>query len=762
MIDLRAIKYFNTTLILSILFRLATFTFAQQGDGGNPKVLKGHLSIKSSDLVTFMEPNIERLREEDNLNEQQKIGPWRFGFNHITNLNADSSGKWIILPNGDQIWFLGIKCKNALSVNLSFAETFLPIGNELYVYNPKKDFILGKFTQNHIYEGQLGTELIPGDEVIVEYYVPKGNSKGSVKIATVTHGYRTPVEFLQKSFGNSGFCNRNVNCPEGVSWANERNGVVMLVSGSNGFCTGALINNVLNDGKPYVLTADHCYSNPANWVFRFNWQSDDCDNPPTPPTFQSLSGSVLRARGTASDFCLVEITGGLVDGSIPTSFSPYFCGWDNSGATPQSAVGIHHPTGDIKKISIENNQLISTSFGTDPANSHWGVTSWESGVTEGGSSGSPLFDQNHHIIGQLHGGASACGTPIMNDEYGKFSFSWNPSGSSSSGQLKYWLDPKNSGAQFIDGFDPSGSTPVQIDAGITNPKGVNGRLCSTVVKPSVTITNSGSETLTYAEIQYSFDGGATQTYIWTGTLPQWQSSIVSLPVTNLDEGNHTFVASIKNPNESGDQNNNNDKTSTNFSVIVNGAKARLDVQMDCYGSEISWELLDVNNKAIYFSPGYPDNSPGLVQEQWCLNSGCYSFFIKDSYGDGLSGDPSCSPEGSLRISQGSDSLTGIPQEDANFGSQKPLSFCINQGSIDEQETFSFSLFPNPADEKITITFNKLQSIQLEIISVLGQVLVVEKVNSVDVVLDTSTFSSGTYFVRVKSNDRFYLQKLVIN
>jgi hypothetical protein len=184
--------------------------------------------------------------------------------------------------------------------------------------------------------------------------------------------------------------------------------------------------------------------------------------------------------------------------------------------------------------------------------------------------------------------------------------------------------------------------------------------------------------------------------------------------------------------------------------------------MDCYGSEISWELLDVNNKAIYFSPGYPDNSPGLVQEQWCLNSGCYSFFIKDSYGDGLSGDPSCSPEGSLRISQGSDSLAGIPQEDANFGSQKSLSFCINQGSIDEQETFSFSLFPNPADEKIAITFNKLQSIQLEIISVLGQVLVVEKVNSVDVVLDTSTFSSGTYFVRVKSNDRFYLQKLVIN
>jgi hypothetical protein len=82
---------------------------------------------------------------------------------------------------------------------------------------------------------------------------------------------------------------------------------------------------------------------------------------------------------------------------------------DNTGATPQSAVGIHHPSGDIKKISFENQPLISTTFGSCPPNSHWGVTDWDLGVTEGGSSGSPLYDQNHLIIGQLHGGASACG-----------------------------------------------------------------------------------------------------------------------------------------------------------------------------------------------------------------------------------------------------------------------------------------------------------------------------------------------------------------
>src|SRR5690554_8156608 len=101
----------------------------------------------------------------------------------------------------------------------------------------------------------------------------------------------------------------NVNCPDGAAYMNQRNSVVMLVSGSNGFCTGALINNTQFDGTPYVLTANHCGSNVTNWIFRFNWQSDNCNNPPSSPSFESLSGAVQRASRQPSDFSLLEITG---------------------------------------------------------------------------------------------------------------------------------------------------------------------------------------------------------------------------------------------------------------------------------------------------------------------------------------------------------------------------------------------------------------------------------------------------------------------
>ncbi|HLU87678.1 MAG TPA: hypothetical protein VKZ44_07965, partial [Taishania sp.] len=298
-----------------------------QGYGGDPRSSKISFP-KDLPSFNFAQPDIAQLRMEDSITEITKVGPWRFGFNNEVSINLENAGKWYNLPNGGKVWMVRLHCNEALTINLTFENLTIPEGNELYVYNEDKSFILGKFTANHVYEGQLGTELIPGSTAIVEYYVsPKNQGNiGSLTIDKVTHGYRTSSEFANKAFGGSGSCNMNVNCPDGDDWADEKRSVVMLVSGSNGFCTGALVNNTAYDGKPYILTANHCYSsysNPATWVFRFHWESPTCTNPVSSPTnFQSLSGAILRARRTPSDFCLVEITGGLSNGTIPESMNP--------------------------------------------------------------------------------------------------------------------------------------------------------------------------------------------------------------------------------------------------------------------------------------------------------------------------------------------------------------------------------------------------------------------------------------------------------
>ncbi|MEY3681889.1 MAG: hypothetical protein RLZZ289_412, partial [Bacteroidota bacterium] len=258
--------------------------FAQiQGNGGLPLSIKQTIDQKTIQEWTFAKPNIAALQAEDALVDDQGIAPWRFGFNNHTNLNTTNAGTWYDLPNGAKLWLLKLKCQGALTINLTFENTNIPAGNQLFAYNPSKDFILGAFTQEHIYDGQLGTELIPGEVAILEYYVAPNNEIGNIGLSIVTHGYRTANEFVEKAFGSSGSCNMNVNCNDGLPWTQQRNSAVMLVSGSSGFCSGALINNTLNDGKPYVLTANHCYSNPANWIFRFNWQASGCTNPASSP-----------------------------------------------------------------------------------------------------------------------------------------------------------------------------------------------------------------------------------------------------------------------------------------------------------------------------------------------------------------------------------------------------------------------------------------------------------------------------------------------
>ena len=733
---------------------------AQQGNGGNSHYFPKE-GWKTIPQISYPTPDVDALRQEDLILDEQGEQPWRFGFNHPTLINSTSNGTWIQAKNGDLIWLVRIKCPEALTINLAFNQTEIPDGNELYVYNPDKTFILGKFTQNHLYEGQLGTELVPGEEVIVEYYVPANHQKGNVQINKVTHGYRTAREFQEKAFGSSGACNVNVNCPQGAPWAQERNGVVMLVSGSNGFCSGSLVNNTLNNGKPYVLTANHCYSNPASWIFRFQWQGAGCNNPASSPSFQWLSGAVLRSRNAPSDFCLVEITGGLQGGTVPTAFTPYFNGWDNSGNIPTSAVGIHHPAGDIKKISFENNPLVSTSFGGSPANSHWGVTGWDEGVTEGGSSGSPLFDQNHRIIGQLHGGASACGAPVLSDEYGKISYSWTPANSDSTNQLKYWLDPNQSNATFVNGYDPSGGVPVQVDPFVGAVGGVSGTFCGAIVSPTVSISNGGAVTLTSLTINYGYDGANNLTYNWSGSLAQWQSATITLPPASLGGGNHSFSASVSNPNTGVDENNLNNTQSSNFVVVINGQTVVMDLTLDCYGSETSWELQNASGTVLYTGNGYQDNTSGLNSVNWCLDYGCYSYIINDSYGDGLYGLPFCQNSGSVEITYLGDSLTGISTDSSDFGDQAVLPFCVDQISLDELNMVALNVFPNPA-QNILFLSAQAHLTSYSILDLSGKTVLTQALeNTLQTPVNIAFLSKGMYTVLVTVNNELTLVRKFI-
>ena len=427
--------------------------------------------------------NYNKLIREDENDKLNSI-PVRFGFLHEVNYTFENSGVWSDLPNGDRIWRLKIDAPEAQTINLNYSKYDLPVGGKLYIYNDSRKDFIGPFTNlNEKENGEFATGFTKGEACTIEYHEPASQRGNAVlEISGVVHGYRSirnEVNEILKVFQDSGPCNNDVNCAIGNAWTDQIKSVGLIMTAGNfRFCTGALINNTGDDCRSYFLSANHCFANDSagdvlNDIFIFNYNSPTpaCPGIPTTdgPTNETVQGGTIIAKAVDSDFCLIELTNNPLD-----FYDVYYSGWDRTNTASLGGVGIHHPSGDVKKISIENNQLTSGSFNNTTSNTHWEVPNWDEGTTEGGSSGSPLYDlTNQRIVGQLHGGGAACAGNSNNgqsDVYGKIFHSWDQNGGANTVQLAPWLDPVGTGTMTMDGNDCS--TPIAPTA-LFNPANGN-------------------------------------------------------------------------------------------------------------------------------------------------------------------------------------------------------------------------------------------------------------------------------------------------
>ena len=396
--------------------------------------LEQSVEIETQILPAF---DIQKFIEEDEMertSSQQK--PYRFANPISVDFNMNTHGTWNINDDGSSIWQFSIESPGAHSLNLIYDRFNIPEGAEFFVYSEDREMVLGAFTNyNHKPHGGFSTAPVVGDVIILEYNEPASPEfSGEISIDIVAHDYRDVFFNEERGYGDSGSCNNNVNCAVGDDWRDEIRSVAMiLTSGGSRLCTGSLVNNTSQDLAPYFLTANHCLGGNNSWIFMFNYESPSCNNQ-NGPTNMTVSGSSLLANSSTSDFALL-----LLNETPPESYNVHYAGWDISGSTPSIPVGIHHPSGDIKKISFDYNNASNSG-------NYWDVNNWEDGTTEPGSSGSPLFDGvTQRIIGQLYGGTASC-TSITYDTYGKTSTSWNLG-------MSNYLDPNNTGASFINGID---------------------------------------------------------------------------------------------------------------------------------------------------------------------------------------------------------------------------------------------------------------------------------------------------------------------
>lgn len=378
------------------------------------------------------------------------------------------SGVWRTLPNGDGLWRMRIVSAGALATELFFRNVDLPAGATIHVYQPGQQEPAYALTAADIsVSGHLSGPMVYGDASIVEYHEPMAvRGQGRFTITRLAHAYRGIGQI------KSDPCEVDVNCSEGLGWEDQRDAVVRIrVVGpeGNGWCTGTLMNNTAQDCRPYILTALHCGEGSTtadfeDYLFRFNYQRSGCATGTSPsPTPNTVTGCVRRADSndgggnSGSDFLLVEMN------NEPTpAMNAYYAGWDATTTASQGGRGIHHPDSDVKKISTYDSQVYSAGWGI--SNTHWRVqwvaTANGHGVTEPGSSGSPLFNNAKRLVGTLTGGFSCCTTNgcgpstglAQPDYYGKMSYHWSSNPNSATEKLREWLAP-NSTATTLDGSE---------------------------------------------------------------------------------------------------------------------------------------------------------------------------------------------------------------------------------------------------------------------------------------------------------------------
>ena len=391
------------------------------------------------DSVRVIAKDLEYRRAQDAAQEASgQPGPARFATPVETELDLWNAGTWQTFDNDSRSWRLRIESPGALSLNLTLGAFDLAEGAGLWIYSPDRHQVQGPYERHHGNElGELFTSIILGPEIVVELNEPADVvGKSRLQISRVNHGYRQFGEVEKR-----GACNVDVLCPEGAPYADQIRSVAVYTV--NGFftCTGSLVNNVLQDGRPFFLTANHCSSTFPNMVIYWNFQMPTCGATSGASLSDSQSGATLLFSDFGSDAALLEL-----DEVPPMAYNVYYAGWDATGDVPQSTVIIHHPSTDEKSISFDHhppNPIDLFDIGEETV---WQILDWDLGTTEPGSSGGPLFDQTSKLIkGTSFGGLAACGNDLE-DWFGRVSSQFDAG-------MRAFLDPESTMAASLQGMD---------------------------------------------------------------------------------------------------------------------------------------------------------------------------------------------------------------------------------------------------------------------------------------------------------------------
>ena len=409
------------------------------------------------------------------------------------------------------------------------------------------------------------TPVTDGDTQTVELFAPRGTDRAALALRVVgaSHLFTTIASRFEKrtqEIGDAGSCNVDIKCSSLQSsqpFLDARNAVAQMVFTEGGFvglCTGTMLNDTDPSTQiPYFYSANHCFENEnlpfktaaqmqavANtlntlWFF----EAVSCGSLTVPPFVQLANGAAFLYNNPGADVLFLRLNDAAPAGS-------FFAGWDsNAISVGASIVVIHHPSGDLKKVSQGTVRDFSSPPVLGGATAPFSEVVYNSGTTEAGSSGSGIFtfDGSQYVLrGGLWGGSALCSNPTGTDNFSRFDQVYgalapylSPANAPAFNYSDMWFNPSESGwgidviqhpshvifaVWFTYDTDGNRTWYVLPSGSWSSPNTYSGTLYQTSGPPanagtfnaaSVRVTAVGTGTLTFSDAN-----NGTWTYIVNG------------------------------------------------------------------------------------------------------------------------------------------------------------------------------------------------------------------------------------------------------
>ena len=364
---------------------------------------------------------IELLLEDES---EEKPAPARFGIQRRVELSL-GDGQWVVVPGG-RVWRCQVEAIGSLNTRLHLGGLRLGPGESITMDTPgDPQSVAGPIEgRGELGDGEAWGVFAPGPIARLEWFVPEGVDPRALPFDRVeyAHGYRDVFGVMPEASLLG--CRNDPACFPAWSDVSDATARVMFTkNGVNRFCSGQLMATAAADETPYLSTAFHCIATQAeanSSNMRFFFRVSDCDGTQSPGV--NASGADLVATSPTSDGTLLMVRGALPEGV-------HWVGWSTvSPAVGTDCVCVHHPNAFPQAISFGTKTGTSSACGLS-SGPNWSIVNWSLGVTEGGSSGSGLYDATtHQLFGTLTCGTSGCSNTGGWDGFGRWDVALNAGG----------------------------------------------------------------------------------------------------------------------------------------------------------------------------------------------------------------------------------------------------------------------------------------------------------------------------------------------